>query len=132
MISTIHHLYFPNVLNVQVHYITFAIIVNPPNKNNNNLIWLLCIKNVGRCKVGFRSSRHCGNVYNWLSYGVVGNSVCRTWESCTLAFPCPVNRVIHNSIFCYTPVSYTHLEILFCCWRWRRIFRFLALDPRTE
>lgn len=46
MISTIHHLYFPNVLNVQVHYITFAIIVNPPNKNNNNLIWLLCIKNI--------------------------------------------------------------------------------------
>ena len=23
--------------------------------------------------VGFRSSRHCGNVYNWLSNGVVGN-----------------------------------------------------------
>ena len=21
------------------------------------------------------------NVYNWLSYGIVGNSVCRTWES---------------------------------------------------
>ena len=42
-----------------------------------------------------------GNVYNWLSYGVVGNSVCRTWESCTLAFPCAVNRVIHDSIACY-------------------------------
>jgi len=25
-----------------------------------------------------------GNVYNWLSYGIVGNSVCRTWESCSL------------------------------------------------
>ncbi|WP_302129211.1 hypothetical protein [Bacteroides congonensis] len=24
--------------------------------------------------------------YNWLSYGVVGNSVCRMWESCTLLF----------------------------------------------
>ena len=33
-----------------------------------------------------------GNVYNWLSYGIVGNSVCRTWESCTLAFPF---QVIH-------------------------------------
>ena len=41
------------------------------------------------------------NVYNWLSYGIVGNSVCRTWESCTLAFPCAVNRVIHDSIACY-------------------------------
>ncbi len=51
--------------------------------------------------VGFRSSRHCGNVYNWLSYGVVGNSVCRMWESCTLAFPCAVNRVIHDGIACY-------------------------------
>lgn len=42
-----------------------------------------------------------GNVYNWLPYGIVGNSVCRTWESCTLAFPCAVNRVIHDSIACY-------------------------------
>lgn len=24
--------------------------------------------------------------YNWLIYGVVGNFVCRTWESCTLLF----------------------------------------------
>ena len=31
-------------------------------------------------------------MYNWLSYGVVGNSVCRLWESCTLAFPCSVNK----------------------------------------
>ena len=46
-----------------------------------------------------------GNVYNWLSYGIVGNSVCRTWESCTLAFPCPVNRVIHDSI-----ASYAHFH----------------------
>ena len=43
----------------------------------------------------------CGNVYNWLSNGIVGNSICRTWESCTLAFPCAVNRVIHDSIACY-------------------------------
>lgn len=34
-----------------------------------------------------------GNVYNWLSHGIVGNPVCRTWESCILAFPCAVNRV---------------------------------------
>ena len=45
------------------------------------------------------------NVYNWLSYGVVGNSVCRMWESCTLAFPCAVNRVIHDSI-----ASYAHFH----------------------
>ena len=32
----------------------------------------------------------CGNVYNWLSYGIVGNSVCRMRESCSLAFPCAV------------------------------------------
>ncbi len=43
--------------------------------------------------------------YNWLSYGVVGNSVCRTWESCTLAFPCAVNRVIHDAI-----ASYAHFH----------------------
>ncbi len=45
------------------------------------------------------------NVYNWLSYGIVGNSVCRTWESCTLAFPCAVNRVIRipRSIMLITP-----------------------------
>ncbi len=41
------------------------------------------------------------NVYNWLSFGIVGNSVCRMWESCTLAFPYAVNRVIHDSIACY-------------------------------
>ena len=36
---------------------------------------------------GFRrSSRHCGNVYNCLAHGVVGNAVCRTWESCPLLF----------------------------------------------
>ena len=46
-----------------------------------------------------------GNVYNWLSFGIVGNSVCRTWESCTLAFPCAVNRVIHDSI-----ASYAHFH----------------------
>ena len=27
-----------------------------------------------------------GNVYNWLAYGTVSNSVCRTWESCSLLF----------------------------------------------
>ena len=42
-----------------------------------------------------------GNVYNWLFYGVVGNSVCRTWESCSFAFPCAVNRVIYDGIACY-------------------------------
>ena len=38
---------------------------------------------------------------NWLFYGIVGNSVCRTWESRTLAFPRAVNRVIHDFIACY-------------------------------
>ena len=32
-----------------------------------------------------------GNVHNLLSYGVVGKSVCRMWESCSFAFPCSVN-----------------------------------------
>ena len=45
------------------------------------------------------------NVYNWLFHGIVGNSVCRTWDSCTLAFPCAVNRVIHDSI-----ASYAHFH----------------------
>ena len=49
----------------------------------------------------FRSRRRCGNVGNWLSHGIVGTSVCRTWESCTLAFPCAVNGVIHDPIACY-------------------------------
>ena len=44
-------------------------------------------------------------LYNLLFYGVVGNSVCRTWESCTLAFPCAVNRVIHDAI-----ASYAHFH----------------------
>lgn len=52
-------------------------------------------------RVGFRSRWHCGNVYNWLSYGVVGSSVYRMWESCTLAFPFAVNRVIHDAIARY-------------------------------
>ena len=47
------------------------------------------------------AARRCGNVYNWLVYCVVGNAVCRTWESCTLAFPCAVNGVIHDAIACY-------------------------------
>ena len=36
------------------------------------------------------------NVHNLLSYGVVGKSVCRMWESCTLAFPCSVNGLFHD------------------------------------
>ena len=51
-----------------------------------------------------------GNVYNWLSFGIVGNSVCRTWESCTFAFPCAVNRVIHDEIaiiLCFR-ILFTH------------------------
>ena len=38
------------------------------------------------------------NVHNLLSYGVVGKSVCRMWESCTLAFPCSVNGLFHDGI----------------------------------
>ena len=45
------------------------------------------------------------NVHNLLSYGVVGKSVCRMWESCTLAFPCSVNRLFHDGI-----ASYTHFH----------------------
>ena len=45
------------------------------------------------------------NVHNLLSYGVVGKSVCRMWESCTLAFPCSVNGLFHDGI-----ASYTHFH----------------------
>ena len=45
------------------------------------------------------------NVHNLLSYGVVGKSVCRMWESCTLAFPCSANGLFHDGI-----VSYTHFH----------------------
>lgn len=53
------------------------------------------------CALFVVAVRHCGTVYNWLVYCVVGNTVCRTWESCTLAFPCAVNGVIHDAIACY-------------------------------
>ena len=39
-----------------------------------------------------------GGVGMWVtgcSFGAVGNAVCRTWESRTLAFPCAVNGVSH-------------------------------------
>ena len=49
--------------------------------------------------------KHYGNVHNLLSYGVVGKSVCRMWESCTLAFPCSVNGLFHDGI-----ASYTHFH----------------------
>ncbi len=47
------------------------------------------------------AARRCGTVYNWLAFCVVGNAVCRTWESGTSAFPCAVNGVIHDAIACY-------------------------------
>ena len=50
---------------------------------------------------GFRSSRHCGNLYNQLLYEVVGNSVYRMWESCHLTLPYSVNGFIHAGIACY-------------------------------
>lgn len=40
------------------------------------------------------------NVYKWLFYVVVGNSVCRMWEGCS-CFPYSVNRVIHDYIATY-------------------------------
>lgn len=43
--------------------------------------------------------------YNWLFYGVVGKSVCRMWESCSLAFPCSVNGLFHDAI-----ASYAHFH----------------------
>ena len=45
------------------------------------------------------------NVHNLLSYGIVGKSVCRMWESCPLAFPCSVNGLFHDGI-----ASYTHFH----------------------
>ena len=63
-----------------------------------------------------------GNVYNWLSYGIVGNSVCRTWESCSLAFPCAVNRVIHDSIACYAHFHNAPFVFQFLCASFRFLF----------
>ena len=40
-----------------------------------------------------------------LHFCVVGNAVCRTWESGTFAFPCAVNGVIHDAI-----ASYAHFH----------------------
>ena len=65
----------------------------------------------GRKGSFIRSRRRCGNVGNWLSYGAVGNAVCRTWESCTLAFPCAMNRVIHDSIACYAHFHNAYLLV---------------------
>ena len=42
------------------------------------------------------------NVYSWLFHGIVGNSVCRTWVNCPLAFPCSVNGLFHDGIASYT------------------------------
>ena len=60
--------------------------------------------------MGFRSRRRCGNVGNWLSYGAVGNAVCRLWESsfyfstgCEWRFPW------RNGRLCTFPLCY-----LFC------------------
>lgn len=51
------------------------------------------------------------NVYNWLFHGIVGNSVCRTWDSCTLAFPCAVNsRRAHEGLRLSFHSGWNHLE----------------------
>ena len=65
------------------------------------------------------------NVYNRLSHGIVGNSVCRTWESRTLAFPCAVNRVIHDSIARYVQLRFYNLE-------GQQNFKSLPLDYKTN
>ncbi len=61
-------------------------------------------------------------MYNWLSFGIVGNSVCRTWESCTLAFPCAVNRVIHDSIASYAHFHNAVFVFQFLCGSLRFLF----------
>ena len=42
------------------------------------------------------------NVHNLLSYGVVGKSVCRMWEICTLTFSCSVDGLFHDGTANYT------------------------------
>ena len=59
--------------------------------------WFYMIKNKGDSVV----VGTVRNVHNLLSYGVVGKSVCRMWESCPLAFPCSVNGLFHDGIACY-------------------------------
>ena len=63
-------------------------------------------------------------MYNWLFYGVVGNSVCRTWESGSFAFPCAVNRVIHDGIACY---AHFH-NAFFCLGTLFIIYSFSSFD----
>ena len=46
-----------------------------------------------------------GNVHNWLTHGIVGNFVCRTWESCTLAF------LVRNSV---VPAAYLVFSVSWC------------------
>ena len=58
------------------------------------------------------------------------------WESCTLAFPCAVNRVIHDSIACYAHFHNACLLVfsffwfgIVWCWRSISCFRLLASLP---
>ena len=50
-----------------------------------------------------RSRRRCGNVYNWLYHGTVGNGVCRMWESPGFSMYCEC--VFHrcNGLLCTFP-----------------------------
>jgi len=57
-----------------------------------------------RERAGFRSHRHCGNMYNWLSYRTVGDSslLCTFHNVCLLIFgsescdPGGLSLVIHE------------------------------------
>lgn len=45
-----------------------------------------------------------GNVYNWLAYGTVGNSVCRMWKSCScFSMCCERSYPRWNSQLCIFP-----------------------------
>jgi len=59
------------------------------------------MKKMERMRRNFIGVGTVGNVYNWLSYGVVGKSVCRMWKSCPLACPCSVNGLFHDVIASY-------------------------------
>ena len=54
-------------------------------------------------RMDVRSRRRCGNVYNWLYHGTVGNGVCRMWESPGFSMYCEC--VFHrcNGLLCTFP-----------------------------
>ena len=64
------------------------------------------------------------NVHNLLSYGVVGKSVCRMWESCTLAFhkiTCLMGKYISYLLSLYNKNTEKRNLLQFKCKRFLKL-----------